>query len=143
MITVVFWAMTLLCCGYAALQGRREGGCAAAIMFVGVVLTAFAENANRSWNATNFPVMAVDSMVCVGLVVLAFKSRSFWPMWMASAQLLAVLTHIASLFAASMNQRIYAGLASVWGLPCLACMVIGVALDHRARRLDAPGAEHL
>ena len=132
MVTAIFWTMTLLCCGYAAVFGSEEGRWTALMMLLAVVLTGIAEASTRSWNTTNFAVMLVDVLLCCGLGIRAFRSASLWPMWMTSAQLLAVLTHIASMLAGVFDQKIYAALAAVWAIPCLTCMVAGITLDRRS-----------
>ncbi|MEI9928037.1 MAG: hypothetical protein WDN44_10540 [Sphingomonas sp.] len=51
---------------------------------------------------------------------------------MAGFQLIAVVTHLATLLAPRFLPDIYFAAESFWALPVLLSMVIGVALDRRA-----------
>jgi hypothetical protein len=59
-------------------------------------------------------------------------SRSYWPIWMTGFHLIAVTTHFSVMLAPHYTPAIYRGMQSVWALPVLVSMLIGVALDRQA-----------
>jgi hypothetical protein len=106
-------------------------------MIVGaIILTITAQNLQTSWRETNIAVMSVDAVLWVGLLYLMFHRNRYWLIWMAAAQTLTVATHLATAVAAVFDQKIYAGLGTVWAIPCLLVMARGIALDRRAERME-------
>ncbi len=138
LITAAFWMMASLCCMYGIVLGGRDGRHAALLIILAVPATKWAQDTWRDWGTTHFPVMVVDLLLLAGLLVLALRSRSFWPLWMTASQLLAVVTHVATFFTQGHSQRIYAGLEGVWAIPCLLSMVVGISLDRRSRSAGRP-----
>jgi hypothetical protein len=130
-VILLFWLFASACCAYAFLFGGRDGLIAAALIAVAVLLSCAAEILNPRWTTINLSVMTVDIALWIGLLALMLRSRRYWPIWMAAAQSLTVASHLATLVTTSFAQKIYAGLATVWSLPCLLCMVLGIALDRR------------
>ena len=131
-VIVLFWIFTTVCCGYALTFGDRDGRIAAAMIVAAVMLSWIAQGRQETWTAINLPVMAADLLLWIGQIALMLCSRRYWPIWMAAAQSLTVASHLATLVTSGFTQKSYAGLATVWAIPCLLCMVGGVALDRRA-----------
>lgn len=132
-VTIVFWVLIILCCGYAALFGGAEGRCASILILAAVITTGLAQMLVPSWTATHLPILTIDVLLWLGLLRLMLNSRHYWPIWMAAAQTLTVTTHLATGFIADFDQGVYAGLGTVWAIPCLLSMVVGIALDNRRK----------
>ena len=76
--------------------------------------------------------VAIDVALLGALMVLVLLSRSYWPIWMASAQMLTTISHCAVAFVPQFVPKIYYALSTVWAIPCLGAMVLGIALDRRS-----------
>lgn len=137
MIILLFWFLMLLCCFYAAVAGGRDGKWATAIIILASILTVPATFLAQ-WGQTQLPVMVVDVSVLTAMYILTLKSRVYWPIWMTAFQLVSVATHFATLVSPSFTPLIYQGMESMWAIPGLLSMVIGISLDrgrleHRRR----------
>jgi len=128
----MFLLLTVSSLIFAACFGGRDARWAAALVLAAVIATGVAEELNRNWGSVHLTVATVDFCLLIGLGHLMLISRSFWPIWMTAAQLLTVLCHAAAALAGPYNQQIYTALATLWAIPCLLSMVVGVALDRRA-----------
>ncbi|MCC4252487.1 hypothetical protein LL251_08640 [Sphingobium naphthae] len=128
-IIYLFWLLVIMASSFAWRYGEKDGRRAALLTIGAAALTAIGQNYQTVWQHTNFTVMLIDLLVWLAFMDFMFASRRYFPIWMAAAQTNAVLTHFATLMAAAFNHKIYAGLASVWSIPCLLSMVAGIALD--------------
>jgi hypothetical protein len=131
-VILVFWLFASICCGYGLIFGERDGRLAAFMVAVAAMLSWLAQSVQQEWKVINLPVMLVDVLLWIGLLTLMIRSRRYWPIWMAAAQSLTVASHLATLIVPTFAQKSYAGLATVWAIPCLLCMVCGIALDRHA-----------
>lgn len=129
MVALFFWLLVALSCAYAAIFGGRDGRCASLLIVLAATSSAWVQTSAAQWSTSNLVVMAIDAGLLAGLVVLMITSLSFWPIWMAASQLMTVLTHVATLLIFGFKPNIYAALATVWVIPCLMSMVIGITLD--------------
>lgn len=132
LIGLLFWVLTLLCCGYSILFGGRDGRLAALLFLAAAGLTIPAEMLGQAWGETEFLVLAVDALFLGGLYALVLASRRYWPIWMVGFHLVAVVTHLSTLLAPSFTPLVYWAMGSFWAIPVLLSMLIGVELDRRA-----------
>lgn len=139
MISTLYWALSITCWLYAV----KHGGWAAFVAFVMFVFmtmgTSFSvgDLAGRSvWTGINVPLFITDTAFFVGLYILALRCRKYWPIWMAGLQLMCVLSHLGPLIDPNSSPAIYRALESVWMIPEMATMVLGIAKDRRAARLS-------
>jgi hypothetical protein len=151
MIMFLFWSLVLFCCVYAAVAGGKDGKWATAIIILASILTVPASQMERwgqtqipamlasvltipaseleQWGQTQIPVMIVDTATLLAMYALALRSRAYWPLWMTAFQLISVTTHFATLVTPAFAPRIYQGMESLWAIPGLLSMVIGISLD--------------
>ena len=132
-VALLYWGFLLLSCAYGVAFGRVEGRRIAVIYVVGSLLTIPAQRMDVGWLHAQAPVAIVDTLMLVALLLVAGRSRCYWPIWIAGFQLNTVATHAAAMFAPSFAPRIYFAMASLWALPALLFLVIGIAKDRRAR----------
>ena len=78
--------------------------------------------------------MAVDACLLAGLYILALRSHRFFPIWMTGFQLVAVVSHCATMIAPDFTPKIYRALEGLWAVPITLAMIVGIATDSRARR---------
>lgn len=132
MLVQFFWLLTILCCGYAAVFGGRDARWASALFLAAALLSIPAMHMDTSWHHTQVPVMVIDTIHVMAMYVLTLRARTYWPIWMTGFLLITILTHIATMIAPTHIPRLYEAMATVWVVPALLSMLIGVTLDRRA-----------
>lgn len=87
-------------------------------------------------NDAIWPVMVVDLLLLLGLYWVAIHSRRLWPLWVTGFHLITMTTHLAVLLAPNFAIRVYIGLATLWSIPMLLVILVGVTLDRQAGLSD-------
>ena len=103
----------------------------AAIFVGGALLTIPAQILQQSWDHVAWPVMVVDLAVLIGLYWVAMRTKRWWPLWVTGFHLIAMTSHLAVIVAPNFTARVYFGLATLWAVPMLLVILIGVARDRR------------
>lgn len=137
MIQITFLILTISSLIYAGLFGGRDGRWAAGMIFLAVLLTWVDDQLFPSYASVHQAAVLIDLLLLGALIALMLISRSFWPIWMAAAQMLTAISHCAVVFVPQFVPRIYYAVSTVWAVPCLAAMVIGIALDRRSKNFDS------
>lgn len=102
------------------------------MMALAALFTPFAGGAfNTHWHAPQLGILIVDLALLVGLLVLAFHSRRFWPMSVASFQVVAVLTHPALWIDPTILPFGYALMQGFWAYPQMLLVAFGVLRHQR------------
>lgn len=130
-IQISFACLLAISCFYASVYGKIWGKFGSAIFVVASLLTIPAASLDRSWDEINYAVFTVDLLCLISLLLLAFKSDRWWPIWSASFQLIGVVTHFAKLAYPQSEPMVYEAFVSLWGIPAILVMVIGIILDNR------------
>lgn len=131
-VALFFWGLLISCCGFAAAYGGRAGRQVSISYLVAVVATIPASLINPDWSNPQHAVLAVDVLLLIALAWIALRSDRWFPIWFAGFHLVAVVSHLASLVAAGFVAEVYFIFQSVWTLPMLLTLVIGVARDRHA-----------
>lgn len=135
MVQVTFLILTIFSLIYAGLFGGRDGRWAAGFIVLAVVLTMVDDLLRPSYVTVHPVAVAIDVALLGALMVLMLLSRSYWPIWMASAQMLTTISHCAVAFVPQFVPKIYYALSTVWAIPCTGAMVLGIALDRRSGKV--------
>lgn len=126
----VFFLISMLgVCAYAVLKGGRDeriGAIALAAAAIGSPLAV-----SHQWGGPELGVIVVDLGLLAALMVLALKSRAFWPMWAAGFQACAVAVHLVAARSPNMLPAVYAETLAVWAYPVLAALAAGTWLEAR------------
>ena len=145
LIGLLFWALTLLCCGYAIGIGGRDGRLAASLILAASGLSVPATLMDHGYVETELIILVVDLLLLGGLYALMISSRRYWPIWMTGFHLIAVITHLSTLLTPNFAPLVYWALGSFWAIPMPLVMLIGVELDRRAAarlRVRPTGRHH-
>lgn len=134
MVSVIFWLLAVLSCGFVWLVGSAEGKRAAGLFSVAVLLTWAAQTLDTQWCQTHWPLLAVDTAYLFAAYAFSLRSDRYWPMWIVAFQLLTVASHLATIVAPDFVPKVYSAIATFWVVPLLLSLVSGVYLDHRASR---------
>ena len=136
LIALLFWGLTLTCCGFAAGFGGWAGRWIAGLYVAACLGTLAAFLLETDWHHTNYATFAVDLVLLVGLIAVALRSDRWFPVWFAGFHLVAVISHLASLAAPGFAPKIYFLLQSFWSVPMLFTLALGVALDRGGGIID-------
>ncbi len=133
-ISIAYWVMSLGCWVYALKFGSWESRWAFALFVLAMVGSWVATPDIEAWHGLNSELLLVDSGYFLGLYALALRSRRYWPIWATGLQLMCMLTHFGPLIDRYSDPKVYRGLESVWMMPMLIIMVVGIARDRRFGR---------
>lgn len=132
-----FITFLLCCCGYAAVAGGRSGKAGAALFIGAGVATYPASFLTQDWWQPKAGVLLVDLALLIGLIVLALRSRHYWPIWAAGLHLNTVVAHLARLIVPDARNIVYEATVAAWSLPVLLAMAVGIWLDRRGGYVPA------
>lgn len=128
-----FWVIQAAIAAWSLYAGGASERVATVMMCLAAILTDLVGNAfNTHWHAPQLGVLAVDVALLIGLWTLALRSDRFWPLTVASLQLIAVLTHPALWIDDKILPFGYAFMQGFWAYPMMALVALG-AWRHRRR----------
>lgn len=134
-----FWVIQAAVAAWSLYAGGASERVATALMCLAAIFTNVVGDAfNTHWHAPQLGVLAVDVALLVGLWALALRSDRFWPLTVASLQLIAVLTHPALWIDHKILPFGYAFMQGFWAYPMMALVALG-AWRHQ-RRCDQGAA---
>ncbi|PKP91113.1 MAG: hypothetical protein CVT77_13160 [Alphaproteobacteria bacterium HGW-Alphaproteobacteria-16] len=128
-VALSFWFLMLICCGFAAAFGGRSGRAIALVYTLNVIATWLVTGNAEAWRNPHLAAMLVDTALLIALIWIALRSDRWFPIWFAGLHLVATLSHLASALAPGFAPKIYFLLQSLWSLPMLVILVLGVARD--------------
>jgi len=132
---VIFWAILLICCGYALYRGRKYERLAAILFLSATVVSVVVRMQLRAgYSVINVGEVAVDMVVLVALIAIALVSDRFWPLWAAGFQLVGSMPHLFKALDASFAPWGYAIAARFWSYPILFVLLIGTWRQYRRSR---------
>jgi hypothetical protein len=137
-----YWVPALIIgssCVFALVEGGREERIAA--LYFGLAALAAPFILDRSWGGTQWAMFTVDLGYLVLVAFFAMRTDHWWPLFATAFQLLAVLTHLASLIDRHLQPWAYVTAGVIWTYLGLAAIVVGAYNRWRERRqLAAIGA---
>jgi len=122
-------------CLFALAKGGSEERIAA--VYFGLAALAAPWLLDRRWAGTQWAMFAVDLGYLGLLMVFALRSSRWWPIPAAAFQLLAVVTHLATLVDHTVRAWAYVTAGVIWTYLGLAAIVIGANNRWRERRQPA------
>jgi len=141
MINLLFTLLLFASCAYAVVAGGKDGRCVAALVISAALLSIPASHLDFGWAHTQLPVLGVDLMLFTGLLVVALRSRHFWPLWMTGLHLGSVSTHAATIGQPHLHPLLYFAMQAFWSLPVLLVMVAGIMRDRRQDDTHEPRSD--
>jgi hypothetical protein len=126
----VFFLISMLgVCAFAVLRGGRDERLGAIALAAAAIASPLA--VSHSWGGPELGVVLVDLGLLAALIMLAMRSRAFWPMWAAGFQGCAVAVHLVAARSPTMLPAVYAETLAVWAYPVLAALAAGTWLETR------------
>ena len=119
-----------------------KGGWAERVVAVGFlaswVNTALTKD--RAWSGLQWGPFTGDTLLLVLIVIVALRSRRFWPMFAAGFQLLAVTTHAAMAVDTGVGAWAYITAGVIWTYLLLFSLAFGTWGAWRERQLAKAAA---
>ena len=81
------------------------------------------------------PMLLVDLAVLAGFIMVALRSKRFWPLWVAGLQLTTSVGHMLKGVDQDLLPQAYGAALQFWGYPILIILAVGTfRTDRRMRR---------
>ncbi len=136
MAALLFWILVLVCCGFGAVYGGRDGRRLALVYVLACIATVPAGRLDRDWGHMHLAVLGVDLILLAALLWISLSSRRWFPIWFTGFHVAAICSHLATLLVPSYAPKVYFLLQGLWSLPMLLSFAIGADLDRRGRVRD-------
>lgn len=134
----LFRLLLLLIVLYAFLRGGRDERLAAAMCLVAAVATTLLLSPLQQRFATvEYAVFAVDLLLLAGFIIIALRSKRFWPLWVSGLQLTTIFGHLFKFAEADLVSKAYAASLNFWAYPII--LILGLATWRSARWRKAGG----
>ena len=83
-------------------------------------------SANNNFQGLTFRFLVVDLCVFAAFIRIMFDSRKYWPVWVGSLQLIAVIVHFLDLLVPRTIPAAYIALQGFWVYPMFCAVMAGV-----------------
>jgi hypothetical protein len=125
-VTILFFAVTALVCGYGLIRGGAPERVAAGIVLSGVAASfASVPIGGHRFRALELDILLIDLAMYAAFQQLAFRADRFWTTWVAGFQLSILLVHLAVALMPYVVPYAYSAAMWIWPLAILACMAAG------------------
>ena len=116
---------------YLWLYGGRTGRWLASIQFLMAAGSAVISSTAADFVELQPRMLAIDVLSFALKLGIALGSNRRWPIWVAAFQLNTVLAQAAILLSPVFRNEFYYAMSTVWAVPTLLVMAVGLALDRR------------
>jgi uncharacterized membrane protein len=122
-----FWATCLVCFVLALRFVERDERQGMAIIVIGSITTAVvAAIAKNDFQHISHWFLLIDLCVLLAFVRLLFDSQKYWPIWVGSLQLIAVIINLLDILLPKNLPDAYAMLQGFWVYPMLFAVMAGI-----------------
>lgn len=146
LIPLLYAALVISCWTFALIFGGRTAQWAFLFFVMTMVGTMVSTNLDPSfeltyvgpWDGFNWLLATSDACYFIAMTVISLRSRRFWPIWSAGLQFACVLTHFGPFLDHHSSPKLYRALETIWAIPIMGTMVLGIAKDRRRERHGRP-----
>jgi hypothetical protein len=140
MNVLVFNALLLVACGYAAWGGGGpERWCAGSLVLAAAATRLSDVLSTPDYVAVPLDIAAVDLLLLAALTTIALRANRYWPLCLTSLHLSTILVHGARLLDPLMTPGMYQLVLRAFAYATVIVIAVGT-LRHR-RRLGRLGAD--
>lgn len=141
---LVFEAMWIGVCGYAAIRGGAPERLAAASIFTAGIATmlciALRPTARGAYSVIEASIALTDVALFLAIVAIALTSTRFWPLLMASMMGCGLFGHVAKPLGPDILPGAYYIAVAFWAYPQL--WLLAIATWRHRRRLKRYGVDY-
>ena len=131
----IFGPLLLAVCAYAWWRGGSDERIVAATCLAGTIATMLAISPLRHrYSGVEEGLMLVDLAVLGGFVMVALRSKRFWPLWIAGLQLTTSVGHLLKGIDQELLPRAYGAALQFWSYPILVILAAGTYRRHQRLR---------
>jgi len=140
LVPILYLLLLLGCVGLAMWLGSATERWGGAILFLESIASPLvAQPHHARWHSIEPGILLVDFLGLAAFLILAIRSRRFWPIWAAAFQLLVVAANLAEASRTSSKAIGYALNEQFWAYPMLILLAIVSVRGHlRRQAMQAP-----
>lgn len=128
----IFWATVLSVSAFVFRFGGKEERLVTTILVAAYLATLlFYRIGNRDWLTPQFQILISDSLASILLLVIALRSKRFWPLPIVAFQILPVATQLVTLFGENLVSY---GLGVAQGAWSYLQLIVLVVATNRSRK---------
>lgn len=132
---MIFGPLLLAVFLYAWWRGGTDERGIAATCLAGTIATMLAVSPiHKRYAGVEEGLLLVDLAVLAGFIVIALRSKRFWPLWVAGLQLTTFIGHILKGIDQDLLPRAYGAALQFWSYPILVIVIVGTYRHHRRLR---------
>ena len=129
---LIFGPLLLAVCIYAWLRGGSDERIVAATCLAGTAATMLVISPlQQRYSGVEGGLMLVDWAVLTGFVIVALRSKRFWPLWVAGLQLTTSMGHILKGVDQALLPQAYGAALQFWSYPILVLLAVGTFRSRR------------
>src|SRR5688500_12008266 len=129
---LIFGPLLLAVCIYAWLRGGSDERVVAATCLAGTAATMLRISPLRTrYAGVEGGLLLVDIAVLAGFIMVALRSKRFWPLWIAGLQLTTSLGHILKGIDQDLLPKAYGAALQFWSYPILIILAVGTYRSHQ------------
>ena len=131
----IFIPILFAVCLYAWWRGGPDERVVAATCLAGTAATLLAVSPLQPrYAGVEEGLLLVDLAVLAGFVLVALRSKRFWPLWVAGLQLTTSLGHMLKGVDQDLLPRAYGAALQFWSYPILVILAVGTYRRHKRLR---------
>lgn len=132
---LAYWLILFGVASYAFGRGRWDERLVAAVCVLASIATVIVRSPiNQLYSDVELGIFVVDVVALGGFVLVALRSRRFWPLWVAGLQLTSVFAHFLKAIRWELLPQVYAAAERFWIYPIFLIIVIGTWRGHQRVR---------
>lgn len=121
----IFEILLVTSCTYALLRGRSEERIVALVSVVATIASFFAVSPlSVRYRGVETGLLAIDLLVLAAFVLVALRSRRFWPLWVAGLQLTSTAAHLMKAIDEHLLPIAYGAAVAMWSYPILIILAV-------------------
>lgn len=130
----IFRALLVASSGYALWRGRSDERIVALVCLGATFATRAAISPiSIRYSGVEFGLLLIDLVVLASFVLVALRSRRFWPLWVAGLQLTSSLGHLIKAIDFQLLPMAYGAAIALWSYPILIILAIGTWRGQRRK----------
>ena len=129
---LIFGPLLLAVFVYASWRGGTDERSIAATCLAGTIATMLAVSPlHKRYAGVEEGLLLVDLAVLAAFIVVALRSKRFWPLWVAGLQLTTFIGHILKGIDQELLPRAYGAALQFWSYPILVILAVGTFRTQR------------